>query len=201
MPKFIDIKNQKFGRWLAIRYVKSEAKWLCVCDCGTQKLVASACLRKRKTTSCGCYKNELQTQHGLWKSPEYRAWIDMKQRCFNKNSPSYFRYGARGISVCAEWENSFETFFEDMGKKPSPHHSLDRVDNFGDYRPENCRWATRFEQMNNVRRNNTISYKGESLTITEWSRKTGIHRNTITGRLNSGWSPTEILETKVGSRK
>lgn len=94
-------------------------------------------------------------KHGMWKSKEYNSWDHMKRRCLNPNDPKYYRYGARGITVCARWlgDNGFQNFFNDMGFAPSPSHSIDRIDNDGNYEPANCKWSTPKEQANNTSRN------------------------------------------------
>src|SRR5689334_4957651 len=113
-------------------------------------------------------------KHGMWNKPEYKAWQKMKDRCYNPRSQRYDRYGARGIRVCGRWLASFEAFFEDLGPRPSPEHSLERTDNDGDYCPENCRWATRAEQNRNRSDNVLLEYEGRRLTRAEWAREMGM---------------------------
>jgi hypothetical protein len=127
------------------------------------------------------------------KTPEYQTWQGMKARCLNPNGRSYRLYGGRGIKVCREWLDSFEAFFTAMGPRPSPDHSLDRIDNDGDYRPSNCRWATGKEQQNNMRRNRWIEFGGKKRTLKQCSEETGIHHRTIQGRLNRGWPLARAL--------
>lgn len=121
------------------------------------------------------------------RSLEYHAWCTLKQRCKNPNAPNYADYGGRGISVCERWEK-FENFYADMGPRPSPEHSLDRIDNDGPYEKANCRWALRYIQQRNRRWNHLIEYAGENLTLSEWSERTGFKWVTIYGRLRRGWS-------------
>ena len=147
-------------------------------------------------------RNDMNYSHGMRQSSEYRAWNGMKQRCFNPNHKRYSDYGGRGITVCDRWLNSFENFFADMGTKPSPKHSLDRIDNDGDYSAENCRWATKAEQQNNQRNNKPLITIGkETYTIVQWENKMGYGARVIQGRLNLGWSEYKAVMTPVKQYK
>lgn len=135
--------------------------WLCRCDCGTTKSFLETQLRSGKTSSCGCYKIEVTTKHGEAdnpkRTPEYRAWIHMIERCYNPTYKQYKDYGGRGISVCDRWRYDYTAFLADMGRRPSSRHSIDRYpDNNGNYGPGNCRWATRKQQQNNMRTNKIL---------------------------------------------
>lgn len=105
---------------------------------------------------------------------EYATWQNIKRRCLTPGSSHYANYGGRGITVCQEWQVSFEAFYRDMGAKPSPNHSIDRIDNNGNYEPSNCRWATRLEQMNNTRANRRVEIDGRTQTLMEWAREMDI---------------------------
>ena len=127
---------------------------------------------------------------------EYRTWRAMKARCHNTIDPKCANYGGRGIRVCERWANSFEAFLEDMGRKPSPRHSIDRVDNDGNYEPSNCRWATPKEQANNQRLKRSarmVEWNGKTQTMSDWARELGISVTLIHYRLEKGWSPAEAL--------
>lgn len=148
--RFKDITGLEFGRLTALRCV-GNGRWLCRCECGNEKLIYGGHLRAGMTESCGCGPQVCRVTHNLSHSPEYRAWDNARERCRNPNNRKFPIYGARGISVCERWANSFDNFIADMGRKPSPSHSLDRIDNNGNYEPGNCRWATG-EQQNRNRR-------------------------------------------------
>jgi len=117
----------------------------------------------------------------------------MKQRCFNPSFKNYHRWGGRGITICDRWIDSFENFYADLGDKPSKSHSLDRADNDGNYTPENCRWATREEQDNNRSDSRLITYKGETMTATQWGKRLDVNPRMLTERLSRGWSIEKTL--------
>lgn len=126
-------------------------------------------------------------------SPEYRTWRHMLERCTVVTHKYYAYYGGRGITVCLNWQVSFAYFLRDMGKRPSPLHTLDRIDNSKGYEPDNCRWVTRKVQQNNMRGNTVLTLNGESLTISQWGERLGVKPNSISTRLYTGWSVENTL--------
>lgn len=130
--------------------------------------------------------------HGLSKTPEYRTWQGILQRCNNPASQAYSYYGGRGITVCERWQE-FTNFYADMGARPSSGHTIDRIDSNGHYHPDNCRWATRLEQQRNTRRSRHIKLNGESMAIGEAVERSGVNRSTIIGRIRRGLSPDQAM--------
>ena len=179
-----NLTGKSFHRWLVIDFSHSKRKhtyWICRCECGTIKPVRADQLQNGESKSCGCWHKEkaseqgrTTTTHGMAGSLIYAVWNGMVRRCTKLDDWSYSRYGQRGIRVCDRWRNSFTAFYEDMGPRPTNKHSLDRIDNNGDYTPDNCRWATRIEQASNTRKNFYLTCSGETHTLAEWSRITGI---------------------------
>ena|SRR6266481_988599 len=149
------------GRRFGFLTVVSRAKvnglrtWLCECDCGRLTYATTNKLNADIKKSCGCMRFEMidaaKRKHGRSGTPEHQVWKGMTKRCTNRNSKDYEEYGARGIAVCDEWRKSFRAFFDHIGPRPTPQHSLDRIDNARGYEPGNVRWATPKEQSNNRR--------------------------------------------------
>jgi hypothetical protein len=131
----------------------------------------------------------------------YKLWFAMKARCTDPNSTSYPYYGARGITVCAAWRDSFETFLRDVGPRPSRQYTLDRIDNDRGYEPGNVRWATRTTQMRNTRGNRRLTYHGETWTIIEWAERLRLSAQAIRSRLFHGWTVERALSQPVQRRR
>lgn len=184
-----DLTNQRFGRLLVIGRAedqmvgkRKESAWLCVCDCGVQKIMPGRGLMTDKTASCGCIR----------KSLEYASWYHMRQRCNYEKNHHYSYYGGRGITVCERW-NVFENFYTDMGPRPSASHTLDRIDTNGNYEPDNCRWATKKEQQRNRRVNVLHEYQGRQCTLAELAEIAGIHPSSLRKRLKRGASVEDAV--------
>lgn len=218
MPSARSLRSgDRFGRLvvlgLSVVRLHNTRAWDCVCDCGGRKTARAGDLRHGTIRSCGCLHAEQRPNvtSGLdvsLVSDEYNIWKGIKRRCHGESRQKTKDYGDRGISICARWRESFLAFLGDMGLRPDDSRSVDRIDNNGGYdcgrcsdcfargiARSNCRWATREEQANNTRSNRRIELRGETHSIAEWERITGIDRFAIYGRLNHGWSPEKALTT------
>ena len=158
-----DLCGKKFGKLTVLKRVESkvfpsgqkQTQYLCKCNCGKSITVMYRNLMSGNTKSCGCYAIELRTKHNLCGSKVYKCWDNMKSRCFNQNSTGYKSWGGRGITMCDEWRNDFKSFYDYVSKLPhfnEDGYSLDRIDNDGNYEPNNVRWATAKEQARNQTR-------------------------------------------------
>src|SRR5678816_1474172 len=141
----------------------------------------------------------LERKNSMYKNSTQRIWVDMMYRCYRKKNTDFKYYGGRGIAVCRSW-HTFADFFLDMGHPPSSDHTLERIDCNADYSKSNCRWATRSEQSRNLRRNRFVFYAGEKLTITDAAIKSGLGKDTIRYRLNSGWPESELFTSPYSFR-
>lgn len=174
------------------------------CHCGKEFETWVHTVKSGRAKSCGCsYKHPKRNiKCGLGSQDNKvmrRLWRTMLRRCNNPKSRDYKNYGARGIKVCEAW-SCYETFIRDVGVMPTPDHSLDRLENGGNYEPGNVRWATRCEQSNNKRNNRFIEFSGERLTLPQWERKLCMGKKTIASRLKAGWSIERALTTPPRKR-
>lgn len=213
MPSKIDLKDQVFHRLTVLRedttkYSPGKIYWDCLCSCGNRTSVSTNALRTGHTKSCGClclYRNIQHTiKHGLSKTKVYRSWLGLNSRCYKSKNPDYCYYGGRGISVCERWRHSnplgFQNFVADMGF-PKVNESIDRLSTNGDYTPENCRWATSFDQARNQRSNVLITLNGETHCLSEWSEILGLDYSMIQKRHSKGLLPEEILSPRSKPRR
>jgi len=209
MGKPVDITGQRFGRLIVVSRTDNakggHTRWLCRCDCGTKKVISSCNLKSGHTKSCGCLQKERSiegsTKHGhtsgAFTSQTYNCWVCMIYRCSDLSNK---HYGGRGIMVCRRWRK-FENFLKDMGECPEGH-SIDRIDNDGNYEPGNCKWATRQEQARNKRNNHLITHDGRTQCLTDWAEELNINVYTLSFRLNeANWPTEEALTTPVGQKR
>lgn len=207
----INLTGKKFGRLLVERRFGNgyrPVRWECKCECGNKTVVAGDALKCGGTTSCGCYRNEICGKtafiHGKSYTPEHGIWAGILSRCNNKKYRPYKWYGALGVKICARWQfgengkNGFQCFLEDMGPRPSPKHSIDRIDPFGNYEPGNCQWVTRLQQINNRRNTRRVIYRGKEMALTDAVRAGGdvIHYEAAWVRISKcGWTVSDAVET------
>lgn len=167
------------------------------CECGTTKSMRVHSVVDGNTKSCGCRKTAATkrtfTTHGRTGTPEYRAYHEMRKRCLNTKNHAYDRYGGRGITICERWLNSFETFLTDMGERPSAKHSLDRINNEGNYEPGNVRWATHGVQGNNRRSTRLLSAGGRTMSHKGWAEELGVSPYMVRSRVEAGLSGDEVV--------
>lgn len=199
--RFVDLSGKRYGKLLVRYYVGKrggQPYWLCQCDCGQYTVVYAGSLRRGATNSCGCLAQECAKSRGTHRmtgTAEYCTWTRIIQRCTDTKYHGYHKYGGRGISICGRWRQSFEAFLEDIGPRPTPKHSIDRIDNDGNYEPGNCRWATAREQANNRRTNRLLTVDGETWTVAQWAERTGLPDHVIRTRLHRGWTPRRAITT------
>lgn len=182
--------------------------WACKCDCGNDAVVIGSSLTNGRTKSCGCLQREKAViagrsrkgaviRHGRSRTREYQVWHQMIRRCHDPKSPVYRHYGGRGITVCERWHDA-ANFLADMGPRPSPQHTLGRINNDAGYCPENCRWETRTQQARNTRTNILITHNGEARCLSEWATLAGIKTATLYSRIRSGMSLADAMAKPVG---
>lgn len=210
--KINDLTGKRFGRYVVVGRAddmispsgRHRIMWNCKCDCGNYKSVLGASLTAGTVVSCGCYKAELKkdllTTHGetVGGKPShlYRVWDGMKARCYNPKKTYYPIYGGRGIKMCDEWHYSFEAFRDwAMANGYANNLTIDRIDNNGDYCPENCRWVTIKEQNNNKSNSHYLIYNGEKKTIAQWAEETGFSFHLLYLRIAKGMSVEDALLT------
>lgn len=202
--------GDQVGRWTVLEEgdytaAPSGKLWkrrLCRCACGTERFLIEATLRRKATLSCGCYRDEASAKrryrHGDGKkgqeNPVYRTWLSIRQRCENPNDGAFRYYGARGIKMHPAWVADYKQFLKDMGQRPSPAHSIDRIDVNGDYEPDNCRWATKSEQMRNRTCNRMVEFRGRVMPLIEAVELAGANYATAHNRIvYKGWSVEDAL--------
>lgn len=215
MGKIIDLTGRRFGRLVALEFVgrkNGRTLWKCICDCGKESITAYSNLMSGNTKSCGClekanleyfqrhsYRRKsagIDFSENLDKHPLYGLWSSMLTRCYNKNSAHYNSYGGRGIKVCDRWQPGnlgFEHFVNDMGARPSKMYTLDRINNDGDYCPENCRWATITQQANNKQKSVIIYYAGKRVYLKKLCQILGLNYSRVAHQIQKGFDINTII--------
>lgn len=216
-PRRNNLAGNKYGRLTAISVdhisTGGSAYWRCLCECGNHKIVKASHLKSGAVKSCGCLAREASSKtakehlagrycartHGCTNTRLFRIWMAMRRRCSYVKAINYSRYGGRGITVCKEWEESFDSFKNwALSNGYSDNLSIDRINNNGIYEPNNCRWSIATVQGNNRSSCHYITFNGETLTVVEWEAKLRFPRNLIAQRLHRGWSEEKALTTKKG---
>lgn len=205
MAKMLDLTGKRFGRLTVICLDHKENGyyfWECKCDCGNSKIVKTSLLRNGHTQSCGCklveHAKNMVYKHGLSNTDLYSVYRSMISRCYDKNHRFYKNYGGRGITICNEWLNNFKLFYDwALANGYRKGLSIDRIDNNKGYFPNNCRWATQKEQMNNIRNNKIYTYNGKTQTVSQWAEELGWGRTTLDNRLRAGWSFEKAVSTPI----
>lgn len=207
--RFRDLTGQRFGRLLVLGYLgqicsNGTSAWDVLCDCGVTRRASGPQMVSGHTQSCGCYARERSRTrhrtHGMRWTPIWRVWYGMIERCCTSPThDGYSSYAGRGITVCERWR-TFENFYADMGDRPFPGAQLDRINNDGNYEPGNVRWATSTQNGRNKRNNRLLTLDGASLTIQEWSERTGIPATTIKSRVQKGWDLRRALTLPTGQK-
>ncbi|NJJ38579.1 hypothetical protein [Paenibacillus apii] len=200
MSKKIDITGFKYGKLTVICQAErtdsdqGKTKWWCRCECGKEKSIESYGLRRGLVVSCGCSRGSFEKSHGMARTIMYRKWSDIKRRCTNKNSRKYRDYGGRGITMCSDWIESFESFRDwSMKNGYSDDLEIDRIDNNKGYSPENCRYITHQKNVNNKRNNVNIEIDGVIKTASEWAVDIGATPAVIYNRLKRGDTGTDLI--------
>lgn len=197
-----EIIGKKFSNLTAVKYSRTDHRhsrhFIFKCDCGSTKEYRLSAVTTGRTKTCGCSASTSQVTHGMTGTRTYKSWDSMMQRCFNVGTVNYDIYGGRGITVCESWQK-FQNFFDDMGVRPDGM-SLDRIDANANYGPDNCRWATFNEQMNNQRKTVRLKVGNEVLTLKEWSERTGVPVAVIRGRKQRGVANADAVSRPLGWR-
>lgn len=206
--EFKDLEGLSFNRYLVVSYagkIKGTQMWNCVCDCGTERIAQAGNLLNGHSKSCGCFGREVTSKRSIThgesgKAGEYQSWRSMLDRCRRPSSPAFVHYGKRGIGVCDRWL-LYKNFLADMGRKPSSDHSLDRIDNNGNYEPSNCRWATPKEQSRNRRNGRLLTWNGKTQCVAAWAEELRVGTALLYYRVNAGWSTKDALTCPSGGRR
>jgi hypothetical protein len=200
------LTGRRFGRLLIIERAADKirsngrirARWRCICDCGSEYFTIGESLTGARTASCGCLRRErlgaARRTHGCSKAVEYHSWLGMVARCENPSNRKWPDYGGRGITVCERWRSDFTAFLSDIGMKPTPEHTLDRIDVNGNYEPSNCRWATPLQQSQNRRNNQYTTFRGRHMLIVDVARELNLPIHVLRNRVLRDWPESRWSE-------
>lgn len=202
MTPLLDLTGSRFGKVVVLNRAEDRGRqpyWRCRCDCGVVKDIRGAHLKAGKISSCGCGRGNFV--HGMAHSRLWAVWKAMKQRCSNPNTTAFHRYGGRGITYTQEWETFPEFSKWAVAHGYADHLELDRIDNDGDYVPENCRFISHRENSRKTGSVTMIEFEGEALPLFLLAERYGLERNTLKTRLRRGWSVQRALEPSKIDRK
>ncbi len=199
--KKLYLVGQRFARLLVLSsgsVQNGKTTSVCLCDCGNTSTIVNSDLRSGHTKSCGCFQQETRLAtnitHGQSRigSRTYDAWLNMKRRCLDPSNKYFANYGGRGITVCQQWQDSFEKFFTDMGECP-PNLTIERLNNAKGYEPGNCEWITRKAQNRNKRNNHVLTVRGVTGCLKELSERFSVSNKLVSGRLRRGYSAEDAF--------
>ncbi len=207
MGQFVDLTGKRFGRLTVVRrgedYISPKGyravNWVCSCDCGETCVVRGCNLKSGASRSCGCIVEEHpnHTTHGLSKGRIYSIWCGIRDRCKNPKSGNYENYGGRGISICSDWDDDFTSFYSwSMENGYSDRLSIHRINNDGNYSPENCAWVDWSTQANNTRKTHYLTYLGKTQSISQWAEEVGMPKQRLRDRIRLGWDIAKALTTE-----
>jgi hypothetical protein len=205
MPRYREMTGQTFTRLLVLGISQAHrrmprTRWICLCRCGRVISAAGHELRRQGVQSCGCLTFKHGNARKRHHTTEYRIWCKMLNRCLCPTSDSYHNYGGRGITVCQRWRESFQAFLQDVGARPTLHHTLDRINNDGHYELNNVQWATRKAQQRNRRDSLFLTLNDETRPLAEWADILGVNPHSLRCRRYMGWDDRRILTTPIHPR-
>lgn len=202
-----DLTGKRFNKLVVLERVENgkgdKSRWRCLCDCGNETIVSGNNLKAGGVKSCGCLRHAKHNTHHLSNTRLYRIWDAMKNRCYLKTHSAYLYYGGRGITVCDAWKDNFEAFYGwAINNGYSEDLTIDRIDNDSGYSPENCKWSTREEQVNNRKSCVLITYNGETKNLMQWCKLLNLPYKLIHQRMYlKNISFEEAISIPIKSRK
>ena len=195
-----NLQGERFGRLTVLKYAgdnkRHDSLWVCECDCGKiTNPIPNSSLQSGNTRSCGCLFVDSHTKHGLKNTRLYSVWQGMKARCYRKSHPHYKIYGGRGITICREWQNDFQAFYDwAMSYGYADDLTIDRIDVNGNYEPDNCRWVTVQAQLNNRRNTTFVEINGQIKSLSQWADFAGLKYYTVRQRFKKGVRGADLIK-------